>query len=833
MLVGLALIMLRHTVMGRLLWFWAGGAIACCNLLGCDVVREAELPKPLPRKVTVEVPTDQHCEDLFCAFRTERREDSCEVSQLPPTTFQAPPDEPSMSVLDEEPFFLAMSRVWIGQTTLDGADDPTGAWETYGFDLDGLCTNTTTCEDSEDAPLCVPRAQSDAVDGAYCADNMFARLVGFASQAPSVGPQYGLTERRINCGLRRGEYNVLLRISDYNGLENDESVRIDLYSSPGLEQFTSLKCPDLDEGAPNPLTFPPIPAGAPWYLSSESVEGAVPANQTTPNSKFAIADAYVQNGMLVGHLPQGYDWVLPGDRSSMPGWHSRFTQFYVLGKLAKNKSNLWTIEQGIFAGVQSLKDMQSSFREVGLCGDEPGEPLSLVTAFLDEYADMPTNIGADPLEACDGVSSQIAFSAAQARGGQVLKTEPRVNCCEESNATSKACGSCGDGVLDEETELCDTAIPDGMPGACPTSCENMDSDPCQPLVVRESACQTSCEPAPVITEASSGDGCCPEGANSAADSDCTGTCGDGVQEGDELCDPPESCPTEDTCQVPESATCLVAAVSGSADECSAECTIRELGCVNDDGCCGAGCTFGADNDCSDTCGDGEHEPEKGELCDSDGCPTDCAQSSPDACVEMKLFGSVENCTARCEALPIIACKSGDGCCPDGCTALMDDDCETGCGNGSLEPGEGCDDGNTSDGDGCSSECTAEGGTMECLALSGAFEEATTQECIECVCSNCATEAVACGGTQDAQHNKLCQDLVACGLKKQCRGPLCLNICPDEVVAAAMVDDLMSADVATRYVDPDFPIYYAGKFSDCSGMYCMTECPVTSTPVTEP
>ncbi|MFI5306759.1 MAG: hypothetical protein ACHQ53_05370, partial [Polyangiales bacterium] len=51
---------------------------------------------------------------------------------------------------------------------------------------------------------------------------------------------------------------------------------------------------------------------------------------------------------------------------------------------------------------------------------------------------------------------------------------------------------CGNGVVDE-TELCDVAIDQGEPGACPLSCDT--SDPCKPFVLLVHGCSTHCAPA--------------------------------------------------------------------------------------------------------------------------------------------------------------------------------------------------------------------------------------------------------------------------------------------------------------------------------------------------
>ncbi|MCS6800282.1 MAG: hypothetical protein NZ898_17465, partial [Myxococcota bacterium] len=104
---------------------------------------------------------------------------------------------------------------------------------------------------------------------------------------------------------------------------------------------------------------------------------------------------------------------------------------------------------------------------------------------------------------------------------------------------------CGDGRV-SGAEACDRAIAAGMPGACPTSCN--DGDACTTDVLSGERCAATCETRP-ITMPMNGDGCCPAGATIATDSDCMGRCGDGVRTPPERCDTaipsgmPDACPT--------------------------------------------------------------------------------------------------------------------------------------------------------------------------------------------------------------------------------------------------------------------------------------------------
>lgn len=98
--------------------------------------------------------------------------------------------------------------------------------------------------------------------------------------------------------------------------------------------------------------------------------------------------------------------------------------------------------------------------------------------------------------------------------------------------------------------------------------------------------------------------------------------------------------------------------------------------------CGGGAgqkDAGAGNQGADpgpTCGDGILDTSAGETCDTaiasgaGACPTTCP--SADAC-NPSVLAHAGTCAAVCAAQPV-ACGSGDGCCPSGCTPANDGDC---------------------------------------------------------------------------------------------------------------------------------------------------------------
>ena len=260
--------------------------------------------------------------------------------------------------------------------------------------------------------------------------------------------------------------------------------------------------------------------------------------------------------------------------------------------------------------------------------------------------------------------------------------------------------TCGNGVVDVG-ETCDTAILPDAPGACPrptgqTGAHCDDRDPCtKDILVAAGTCGATCVYTPITTQSHDmHDGCCPAGAWHEVDVDCPASCGDGIVQATEMCDPgipsdmPGGCPQN--CDDGEA--CTIDVLSGTA--CAALCKhIQITASVSGDGCCLKGASWRTDRDCAQTCGNGVVEP--GEACDGkgdDACPTSCPPS-PSACLESMLVGKASDCTARCELQRVDVCRrASDGCCADGCTAANDPDCSNTCGDGIVQAvnGETCD-----------------------------------------------------------------------------------------------------------------------------------------------
>ena len=158
----------------------------------------------------------------------------------------------------------------------------------------------------------------------------------------------------------------------------------------------------------------------------------------------------------------------------------------------------------------------------------------------------------------------------------------------------------------------------------------------------------------------------------------------------EKCDPMSStklCPM--TCENKD--PCIRSTLTGSAAQCSAECTQTRITMLTPgDKCCPNGATSATDSDCPASCGNGKLDA--GEMCDpqctSSPCPTSCNEKKE--CMKGTLTGSAGMCNATCMYSPVTEVADGDGCCPGNATILTDDDCKPKCGDGVLTAGESCD-----------------------------------------------------------------------------------------------------------------------------------------------
>lgn len=193
----------------------------------------------------------------------------------------------------------------------------------------------------------------------------------------------------------------------------------------------------------------------------------------------------------------------------------------------------------------------------------------------------------------NGTGGVTGAGGLDAAGGNAVAICGDDTCSESAGETCITCTSdcgdcpplCGNGVIDQG-ETCE-------PPDCPSTCDDGNVCTSDSTSGSETSCDLACGHV-VVTSCADADGCCPSGCNSASDDDCSVSCGNGLVEAGETCEG-LSCPT--VCN--DNAVCTTDTMTGSAANCNAVCAHNAIvTCVNNDGCCPAGCTNGNDNDCA-------------------------------------------------------------------------------------------------------------------------------------------------------------------------------------------------------------------------------------------
>jgi cysteine-rich repeat protein len=802
----------------------AGAAISTPDA-GMAMTAQDAGPSPAPAQPDGGAAFDPNSCSLGHCWWSVDPADGCRTAGVPRVTDRpAISDEPSSSVPD---IYLGFTQVRVGSTNSAGvaADD---AWEDFGFDLDGVCTNSSTCGGSS-AVSCQNSAPAVPYDGQLCRDNTFARLQPVVAKVPEIGQRFGLDEAVFNCALWRGSYNWIARISGYNGKAEDSNVRVDFYNSNGLEEPSPWTCPADNFKS----DYPRWRTSLTWRIDRSGLVGATDTPGMLPHSITADPVAYVKHGYLVAQIPDGAEQGFLGDGAPYHGFLFKTHHALFVGNIVKEKDGTWAMRDGLTSGRILKADLAQAFREIGFCGNGSDKMFyESMLGYLDDNADLLASGASDPTMPCDAMSYGIAFEAAQITPGAVVDVPARIECCEPGRTQEQCTAECGDGKVTGD-EKCDTAIADGKPGACPKSCAP--GEACAPQVVQGSACMAACAPLP-ITMVGVKDGCCPTdpNANATTDVDCKPKCGNGVLEGTETCDPPSSCAPCTTVNA-----CLAIQSTGSAATCDLKCDQAPItACRNGDHCCPSGCSKNNDNDCSTNCGN--RVIDSGETCEAGTnkpCPTATTCNDNNACTTDTLIGSASNCNAVCNNVLITQPKNSDGCCPSGASTNNDSDCMVVCGNKIVETGEQCDDGNQAAGDGCVN-CQTETPQQTCLAKLN-----SSDACATCTCSKCTDQALACQGAKSSDDAMTCDAMVKCGRMTGCRNPGCLcgtadlllclagggnGPCEQQVMAAAKTNNPLT--IQMRATDTNFPIGNANALGTCVDTNCSAECkPATTTP----
>ncbi len=334
------------------------------------------------------------------------------------------------------PIYLATTRLRFGSASDDAALTANDkAWLDIGLDIDLSCTNSSTCtvngtnveEHACKNDLLVP------FDGTQCRDNQIGKLYPVAALSPFVGPLFGITEPNWNCALHRGEFGLIFKLSEYNGEPNDASVRVDLYTSMGLQTLQNWTCTSGSGGGVPDNWFKQAPwlHTAHWKIADSSLDPTgTPTGNEVPPSKYADPAAFVRDGYLFASLPPATEFWLDGERAHVPGFRLLLHRSVLIGKIEKAQDGTWKLLEGTMAGVVLPNEILGAFRELGFC-QNMCVAYDNVVAYLNTNQDTLSNTSAKlPDTACNALSIGIGLEARQATATakDVDKAKKPVDC---------------------------------------------------------------------------------------------------------------------------------------------------------------------------------------------------------------------------------------------------------------------------------------------------------------------------------------------------------------------------------------------------------------------
>jgi len=346
-------------------------------------------------------------------------------------------DRPKKTSPEELPAtYFAISSMALGSLDRNG-EATDGAWKSLGFDLDGLCTNSDTCEGDPVELPCSPAGPSIPGDGRECRDNTFGKLEADAIALQGLGKEFGLSNDAFNCALCRGDYNFVFKISKWNGTPNDESVRLDFYPSPGLEKVPAWQC-DLSkagEWKKNPCWGP----SDKWTIQTDTFDGAIEPGGLPP-ALLNDPNAYVREGYVVGVLPENTLFWFPG-KSAAWAYPLKLQRALVVAKLV-DKEGAWHIEDGTIAGRARTTDLIDAFESLGLC--EGHSLYTLMKGQVGLAGDLLWNGTNSESATCDAMSVGIGFAASPASFGGEKPPVTLPGCPAKTDGGADAGADAGD-----------------------------------------------------------------------------------------------------------------------------------------------------------------------------------------------------------------------------------------------------------------------------------------------------------------------------------------------------------------------------------------------------
>lgn len=298
---------------------------------------------------------------------------------------------------------------------------------TNGLDLDGVCTCDTRPEVAFDGgPSCAPKTEVCDSDGGV--DNRGATLFNQFQIAGKVSIDDDATE-----AIAVGKRTLLIHISEWNGKPNDREIKIGVLVSPGMTDGSGC-----GTSASSGTHFKPGWCGRDkWdYTPGATVNG--------PDSLYPLVRGlgYVVNSRVVFKSESSITTFFGASTLNLGSP-------IMMGTLEKANGQ-WQLSGGVLAGRILISDLLgaigqfSDFTSGGtrqLC--EAPEVFNLIKPSLCNGVDIARlKINDFRGDACDAISTAIAFDAAEAVLGSEMPAENNNSRCSPNMVSDKSIYAC-------------------------------------------------------------------------------------------------------------------------------------------------------------------------------------------------------------------------------------------------------------------------------------------------------------------------------------------------------------------------------------------------------
>jgi hypothetical protein len=294
----------------------------------------------------------------------------------------APCPTPASAPDLDRAFVFAARRSYLGH----GADLTAASFD-LGFDLD--------CSDRPDGGLpvlCAPRAATGWAPLPHGIDNaLLGRVIAPIYDAAPPGRGIDL-DTLISDELELGRYGVVVAVSQWNGLPDDDSVEVTLRSSPGLASGGLPAWGGGDVWAP----YPDVDADGVRRFALDRAPGYVAGGVLVVDAR-ALGARLLRFGPGATHLD-----LLVADLT-------------LAGALTPDRLDRFTLS-GILAQPAARSAALGLAASVGPCsGGRTSVFLAALPAQIAIAPDMPTDPSATPADPCDAISFGWALDAESAQ----------------------------------------------------------------------------------------------------------------------------------------------------------------------------------------------------------------------------------------------------------------------------------------------------------------------------------------------------------------------------------------------------------------------------------